>query len=113
MRDKNILIRGLVQKYTRGQFRIEYCRDKCTLIDYFTRSSHIDVEDKQGERPSRYNMIYYNHLRKPLYIFLFCASVVLSVLVVFGEVLIFRGLSVETYFKKYLGQLNYWVYIVA
>lgn len=111
---KNLVIRALLQKYSRSFFRIETCKSQCLLLNKFTKSSQLEnAEDCDSVRPTLFQKVYYGKLRYLVYLLASLACFSVSVGIVAGEFIIFQGLSIQPLFKKCLETMNYLSYLVG
>lgn len=105
-------MRGLLHKYSRAKFRIHSNKEKCLLLNYFTKAAGPDSEE-ESTKPTKLQSLYYRTVRSPLYFvsFVFCSG--LSVAIASSEFLIFKNLSLEPVFKALAGKMDYPLYFVG
>lgn len=103
---KNLLIRGLLQKYDRAFSKIEDSQQLCLLLNNFTLASgEGDEEDRV--KPTILQRMYYKSIRPMI---LHCALLVclfLSISLIIGQFILFKGLNIEKMFHKSLEKMNY------
>lgn len=111
-----MVVRHLLQKYSRSFFRIEECTKKCLLLNTFTKRSGAAAEaNDEPDDQIQVNVVqryYYGILRLPCQTGLSIICLVLSILIIFGESLIFQGSSIQPLFKSCLEKMDYLAYLV-
>lgn len=109
--EKNLQVRGLVHKYSRATFRIQRNKEKCLLLNYFTRAAGPDSEE-ESTKPTRLQAVYYRSVRGPAYCAAFVVCSLLSLAIVSSECLIFKNKSLEPVFRSVAGKMDYALYFV-
>lgn len=112
MADKNLEIRGLLQEYNRANYNIATYKDRCHLLNHYTRQTGPDGEEEDYKKPNLFERIYYGKLRGAFNLVFFATCTFLSLFIIFGEFLIFKGASIESLFKSTIDKLNYTAYFV-
>lgn len=69
-------------------------------------------DESEQIKPTLFQKIYYGKLRYPVYLVAAVACLAMSLAIVFGEFLIFQGITIQPFFKSCLKSMDYLTYLV-
>lgn len=105
--EKHLLIKELLSLYNRAIFRVQKSSETVKILNAFTgKVSNIDLNE-EFLLTNIFQKVYYLKIRRTLFLVGFIVSLCLSLIIIYGEFLVFQGKPAQKKVKSWIDHLPY------